>query len=69
MIDNIKVITHSSIKIDGEKNIYIDPFKIDKKFNDADYVFITHNHQTVDKVKFVQQSFLFLENVLKYIYP
>ena len=44
MLENIEVLYHSSIKIDKEKIIYIDPFKIDKNYNDADIVFITHDH-------------------------
>lgn len=44
MTDNIEVFCHSSIKITGSKIIYIDPFRIDKSFNDADYVFCTHSH-------------------------
>ena len=41
MMDNIKIFKHSSVKID---NIYIDPYKIDGIYNDAKYIFITHNH-------------------------
>ena len=44
MLNCIKVLCHSSIKITGEKFIYIDPFKIDKDYNDADLIFITHSH-------------------------
>ncbi len=44
MLDNITVLCHSSIKINKEKIIYIDPFKIDKEYNDADIIFITHDH-------------------------
>ena len=44
MLDNIEVLYHSSIRINKEKIIYIDPFKIDKNYNDADIVFITHDH-------------------------
>ncbi len=57
MLDNIKVLCHSSIKINREKVIYIDPFKIDKNYNDADMIFITHDHydhyseEDIDKVK------------------
>ena len=56
MLDNIEVLYHSSIKINKEKIIYIDPFKIDKNYNDADIIFITHNHydhyseEDIDKV-------------------
>jgi L-ascorbate metabolism protein UlaG (beta-lactamase superfamily) len=44
MLENIEVLFHSSIRIKQEKIIYIDPFKIDKKYNDADFIFITHSH-------------------------
>jgi len=44
MLENIEVLCHSSIKIKREKIIYIDPFKIDKNYNDADIIFITHDH-------------------------
>lgn len=41
---NIKVFTQSAILLSGKKNIYFDPFKIEQKLNDADYIFITHAH-------------------------
>ena len=41
---NIKVLYHSSIKIEGDINIYFDPFKIKEVLNDADVIFITHEH-------------------------
>ena len=44
MLENIQVLHHSSIKINKEKVIYIDPFKIDKIYQDADIIFITHSH-------------------------
>ncbi len=44
MLENIEVLCHSSIKINKEKVIYIDPFNIEKNYNDADIIFITHNH-------------------------
>ena len=56
MLDNIEVLYHSSIRINKEKIIYIDPFKINKNYNDADIVFITHDHydhyseEDIDKV-------------------
>lgn len=41
----IKINCQSSIKIiDGEKNLYFDPFKIEKESHDADIIFITHDH-------------------------
>lgn len=57
MLENIEVLCHSSIRINGGKVIYIDPFKIDKNYNDADIIFITHDHydhyseEDIDKVK------------------
>lgn len=57
MLEDITVLCHSSIKINKEKVIYIDPFKVDKNYNDADMIFITHEHydhyseEDIDKVK------------------
>lgn len=57
MLDNVEVLCHSSIKISREKVIYIDPYKIDKDYKDADIIFITHDHYDhyseadIDKVK------------------
>lgn len=39
-----KLLCHNSIKIEGEKNIYIDPYNISENHNDADYIFCTHSH-------------------------
>ena len=44
MLENIEVLYHSSIKISKDKIIYIDPFEINKNYNDADIIFITHDH-------------------------
>lgn len=44
MIKNVEVLYHSSIKINDEKVIYIDPFKIENGYSDADIIFITHDH-------------------------
>ena len=44
MLENIKVLCHSSIKMEKEKTIYIDPFKIEENYSDADIIFITHDH-------------------------
>ena len=56
MLENIEVLKHSSIRIKKEKIIYIDPFEINKNYNDADIIFITHDHydhyseEDIDKV-------------------
>ena len=44
MLKKIQVLNHSSIKINRKKVIYIDPFKIEKEYKDADIIFITHSH-------------------------
>ncbi|MBQ8298621.1 MAG: MBL fold metallo-hydrolase [Clostridia bacterium] len=44
MLENVEVFCHNSIKICGSKVIYIDPFKLEKDFHDADYIFSTHTH-------------------------
>lgn len=57
MLDNISVLYHSSIKINKEKVIYIDPYNIDSNYNDADIIFITHDHydhyseEDIDRIK------------------
>lgn len=57
MLEDIQVLCHSSIKVNKGKVIYIDPFKIDENYNDADIIFITHDHydhyseDDIDKVK------------------
>ena len=43
MLENVEVLCHSSIRINKEKTIYIDPFKIDRNFNDADICMILEN--------------------------
>ena len=42
--DKISINAHSSIRIDGEPVIYIDPFMIEEAANDGDVIFITHDH-------------------------
>ncbi len=43
-MNNIFVNAQSSIKLILSKIIYFDPYLIDDYVNDADYIFITHNH-------------------------
>ena len=56
MLENIELLCHSSIRINKEKIIYIDPYKIEKNYNNADLIFITHDHydhyseEDIDKV-------------------
>ena len=44
MENKAKVLCHSSIRINGSKTIYVDPFRIEKEYKDADYIFCTHSH-------------------------
>ncbi|MBO5623150.1 MAG: MBL fold metallo-hydrolase, partial [Butyrivibrio sp.] len=45
MIENIEVLTHSSIRIkDHLGTIYVDPYNVKNEPHDADYIFITHSH-------------------------
>ncbi len=57
MLENVEVLFHSSIRINKGEIIYIDPYKIEKNYNDADIIFITHDHfdhyseEDINKVK------------------
>lgn len=70
MLENVDVLCHSSIRINKEKIIYIDPFKIDKNYKDADLIFITHDHydhyseDDIDKVKKDETVFIVPEELL-----
>ena len=45
MIEKIKLISQSAIRIESNKIIYFDPFKLTNEYKeDADYIFITHSH-------------------------
>lgn len=56
-INNIVVNTQSSVKINLNKIIYFDPYKIESDIHDADIIFITHNHydhfdnESINKIK------------------
>lgn len=59
MLDFITVNTHSSIRIDERKIIYIDPFKITEESHDADIILITHSHfdhYSVEDIRKVMKS-------------
>ena len=57
MLEGIEVLCHSSIRFNNGVVIYFDPFKIEKNYNDADVIFITHDHydhyseEDINKVK------------------
>ena len=71
MLENIQVLNHSSIKINREKVIYIDPFKIDNEYHDADIIFITHSHfdhyseEDIDKIMKENTKLIITEDLEK----
>ncbi|MCM1090826.1 MAG: MBL fold metallo-hydrolase [Butyrivibrio sp.] len=44
MYEEVRVLTHSSIKITGEKVLYFDPYEVAEEWHDADVIFVTHDH-------------------------
>ena len=45
MLENIKCLGHSTIKmVSDNKVIYFDPYNIKLEYKDADIIFITHSH-------------------------
>ncbi len=69
---NIKVLCHSSIKIETEnKIIYVDPFKIKEELYDADVIAITHSHydhfseEDILKIKKEETQIVITEDLLE----
>ena len=45
MLDNIKCLGHSTIRINKDgKVVYIDPYNLNEESHDADIIFVTHSH-------------------------
>lgn len=44
ILDSITINTQSSIRIEGSKTIYVDPYLRSEKTHDADLILITHAH-------------------------
>lgn len=44
LLKGVRHLTQSTIRIEGSKVIYIDPFGVDGEPKDADIVFVTHTH-------------------------
>ena len=40
----IKVFNQAAIKLEGDVNIYFDVYSLENDFNDADFIFVTHDH-------------------------
>ena len=78
MLSNIECSGHSSIKIcKMGKVIYVDPYNLNNVCNDADIIFVTHNHYDhysyedivkikKDKTKFIVTSDLY-DTVCEYV--
>lgn len=70
MLEDIEVLYHSCIRMNKEKMIYIDPYHIENNYNDADMIFITHDHydhyseEDMDKVRKNNTIFIVPENLL-----
>ena len=65
----VEVLCHNSIKITENVIVYVDPFKINKEYHDADYVFFTHSHydhfspEDIEKVKKENTVFIVTEDL------
>ena len=55
LLKGLEVLCHSSIRISNGKTIYFDPFKVDKEYNDADYIFCTHTHYDHFSIKDIKK--------------
>ena len=72
MIENINVLCHSAIRLEiDNKIIYIDPYSLTSNANDADLIFITHDHYdhfSIEDIKKVEKSntiFIIPESMLE----
>ena len=43
-LDNIRILIHSAIRIEGSKVLYFDPYHLTEEPHDADVIFVTHDH-------------------------
>lgn len=71
MLQEVEVLYHNCIKISGEKTVYIDPFGVQKNYNDADMIFITHSHydhfspEDIEKVRNNKTVIVVTEDLLE----
>lgn len=60
MLENIECLGHSTIKFNNSKIIiYFDPYNIKENYNDADIIFITHDHYdhfSTDDIKKIKKD-------------
>ena len=43
-LQNVQVLRHSAVRLEGEKVVYADPFHLSAAPHDADIVLVTHDH-------------------------
>lgn len=72
MLENINVLCHSAIRLEiDNKIIYIDPYSLTSNANDADLIFITHDHYdhfSIEDIKKAEKSntiFIIPESMLE----
>ena len=72
MLENINVLCHGAIRLEiDNKIIYIDPYSLTSNANDADLIFITHDHYdhfSIEDIKKVEKSntiFIIPESMLE----
>lgn len=72
MLENINVLCHSAIRLEiDNKIIYIDPYSLTSNANDADFIFITHDHYdhfSIEDIKKAEKSntiFIIPESMLE----
>ena len=62
--EQIRINTHSSIRIEGSRTVYFDPFQIKEDPHDADVVCITHEHfdhfdpESIEKIRKADTVFI-----------
>ncbi len=53
----IEVLSHATIRLEGDSVIYFDPYEVKDHIHDADYIFITHDHydhydeESIERIK------------------
>lgn len=55
----ITINCHSSIRVESDKVIYFDPFKIEEETHDADIIFVSHDHYdhfSVEDIKKIEKE-------------
>ena len=50
LFDSVQVLYHSSIRIAGERVVYVDPFGVEEERHDAGLILITHDLGTVARM-------------------